>query len=407
MIGNSIFKHLGWRWIPYLAIIVESVALVGTAICYWPPVITRGDEDITSWKRIKSLDYLGLVLFGGGLTTFLIGLTWGGTADHAWKSVGCILPIVLGFIAFCLGFVWEAFAKNPLFPPSLLRQFYQFTVLLAAAFVAGMNFYSMAALLPQGSLYMFSPDPTQIGLISLPNNLMAIALGVVLPMVSHKIKYMKYQLICSLFLQLVFVAASAGAVAPNNKVAWMILPALGVPTFGWTTTLTYAIASLHVPHSRLGAAIGLLGTIRATGGAVGNSIFSTIFRHSSTSHAGKAIAGVAFSHGFSPKSLPELIPAVIEYNIGIPTNGLLEIPGVTPQLADTFQSALRNAYGQAFKLVFLCTIPFGALALLCAFFVEDSTQYMTNHIQLKMPGRQEHGATDEVEKVAATARHEE
>lgn len=380
---------------------------MGTAVCYWPPAITRGEDEPTIWKRIKTLDYVALLLFGGGLTIFLIGLTWGGTTDHAWKSVGCVLPIVLGLITFCSAFVWEVWAKKPLFPISLLRQFRQFTVLLAAAFVAGMNFYSMAALLPQGSLYMFSPDPTQIGLISLPYNLISIALGVVLPMFSHKIKYMKYQLVCSLFLQLAFLAASAGAVDPNNKVAWMILPALGVPTFGWTTTLTYSIASLHVPHSRLGAAIGLMGTIRAAGGSVGNAIFATIFQHASNSRAGTAIADVALRHGFSPKSLPELIPAVIEYNIGLPANGLLTISGMTPQLADTFQSALRTAYGQAFRLVFLCTIPFGALALLCALFVEDATQYMTNHIQVKMPAHHKHSAADIEDKLVVTSHHVE
>jgi hypothetical protein len=150
----------------------------------------------------------------------------------------------------------------------------------------------------------------------------------------------------------------------------MILRTLGVPKFGWTTILIYSITSFHVPHSRLGAAIELMRTIRATGGSVGNAVLATVFQHASTSHNGSVVAEVTLSHGFSLKSLPELTSTVIEYNIGVPNNGLLKIPGMTPQLADVFQSALRSAHGKAFKLMFLCTIPFGALALLCACFAK-------------------------------------
>lgn len=37
-----------------------------------------------------------------------------------------------------------------------------------------MIFYSMSALLPQGSLYIFTSDPIEIGYIALPNGLLQV-----------------------------------------------------------------------------------------------------------------------------------------------------------------------------------------------------------------------------------------
>lgn len=39
----------------------------------------------------------------------------------------------------------------------------------------GMIYFSMSALLPQGSLYIFTSDPIQIGLIALPNGIVQVS----------------------------------------------------------------------------------------------------------------------------------------------------------------------------------------------------------------------------------------
>lgn len=231
---------------------------------------------------------------------------------------------------------------------------------------------------------MFSTDPVAIGVIALPNNLATVITGIILPVIAHKIGYVKYQLIGALTLELVFMAASVSSVDPLNKALWMALPAIGVPVFTWLTILAYAIAGLHVPHSNLGVAVGLLGTFRATGGAVGNAIFNTIFNNRFNDLVGPEVMRAAIQSNLSVELAPALIPAAIEYNLGLPSNGLLQIAGVTPEIASALQAAVRQAYAGAFKLVFYCTIPFGVLALVGALFVEDSTRYMTNHVQQAM-----------------------
>jgi MFS family permease len=386
VLGNALNEYASWRWIFYIGIIVEAIALAGTAFFYWPTPRPQGDFDKSRWEEFKEIDFVGLLLFVAGLTTFLIGLTWGGSATHPWNSASCIAPIVLGFLGIvaCLTYDFKV-AKNPMFPLSLFNRWRQYTLLLAILFISGMNFYSMAALLPQGSLYMFTTNGLQIGVYALPNTIMQGIAGVLFPMVAHKIGHVKWQLVFALALQAIFIAATATSVYPNHKLAYIFLPAFGVPMFIWVTIMSYAIASLHVPHSKLGVAMGLLGTFRGAGGAVGNAVFDTIFVNRFASYGPSAIAETALSHGLKPQDLSQIIQGTIEYNVGVP-EALSHVSGMTPLIQDALRMSVRGAYGHALKIVFYITIPFSVIAILCAVFVEDPTIYMTNHVQFAMDG---------------------
>ena len=47
------------------------------------------------------MDFVGLVLFSGGLAVFLIGLSWG-SGSYSWKSAHVIATIVVGAIGLIL-----------------------------------------------------------------------------------------------------------------------------------------------------------------------------------------------------------------------------------------------------------------------------------------------------------------
>lgn len=290
VLANVLNEYATWRWIFYIGIMIETVALIGTAFTYWPTPRPRGDYDKSRWTEFKEIDFLGLILFTCGLTSFLIGLTWGGSTGHPWSSASTVVPIVIGLVVVVATFAFDSsISSNPLFPRYLFVRFTGFSSLLVVLFISGMSFYPMASLLPRGSLYMFTTDGLEIGILSLPNTIMQGICGVAGPLVAHKIGHVKWQLVVALALQATFVAAAAGAVYPNEKMAYIFLPAFGVPMFTWITILSYAIASLHVPHSVLGVAMGLLGTFRAAGGGVGNAILDTIFEDRFNAYAGPEI----------------------------------------------------------------------------------------------------------------------
>ncbi|KAI1009423.1 hypothetical protein LB504_003024 [Fusarium proliferatum] len=402
LLANAMYKYATWRWLFYLAIIVQAISLVGTALFYWPTTHPQGDFEKSRWTQFREIDWIGLGLFTAGLAVFLIGLTWGGTTSHPWKSASTIVPIVLGLFTIIAAFIYDFFiAKAPMFPLKLFSTIRGFLLVIVVLFISGMNYNSLSALLPQGSLYMFTTDGIEIGVLALPNTLMQGVCGFLVPLFSHKIGHIKWQFVAGTAFQAIFIGASAATVNPNHKLAWAFVPAFGVPMFVLCTILGYSIASLHVPHSHLGLAMGLLGTFRSAGGAVGNAIFNTIFQDKFKTYSGEEIARAALQSGLNATDLGLIIPGTIQHNLGVP-GALDAVPGMTPEIQDVLRHAVRQAYGRAFQFVFYITIAFSTVAVICALFVEDPTAFMTNHVQSAMVGRGHSGVVDEAAPVTST-----
>ncbi|KAF2454145.1 fungal trichothecene efflux pump [Lineolata rhizophorae] len=373
----------GWRWCYYLGIICNVPSTLGTYFFYFPPTRPQRDYDKTRWQEIKELDYIGCFLYTGGVTIFLIGLTWAGSEGHPWKSASVIAPIVIGVLTIVACFVYDfTLAKDPFFPFSLMRRLRDFTMLLVIVFVAGMIFYSMAGLLPQATMYLFDNDPVQIGIISLPNGFGQFFFGAVMTQFFGKIGHLRLQIIICIALQTIFVAAYAGVI-PNNKSAWMAFQFFGMGPFALITLACYVVAGLNVPLRHLGLASGLIGTFRSGGGAVGNAIFNTILQSVSKTEVPSRITAAALALGYEAENLPALIGAAQENAVGVP-GAFAEVPGITPALQAAAIEATRQGWAQAFKMVFYSTIPFGVIALACGCCISDPSKYLTNHTAVHM-----------------------
>ncbi len=197
-----------------------------------------------------------------------------------------------------------------------------------------------------------------------------------MPIVLHYTKKPKWHLVGALVIQGTFTALFAYAL-PSHKAAWMAFQFFGQGCFAFLIVLTVVNTSLHMRHSDLGLAIGLIATFRAAGGALGDSVFGTILNGVVNAQLGPRIIAAATKEGFKG-SLAQLVPAVIDNALGIP-GALAKVNGVTPAIEAATFAAYRAAYGRAFQLVFLSSIPFSVLAVVAALFIKDASQYLTNH----------------------------
>lgn len=108
----------------------SAVAIIGTAIVYFPPTHPQHDYGKTRFQQVKELDFVGIFLFSSGLTVFLVGLSWAGQPQHPWRSVSVIAPIILGFLTFAACFVYDFTVrpKNAFLPLELFRNVRGFTL---------------------------------------------------------------------------------------------------------------------------------------------------------------------------------------------------------------------------------------------------------------------------------------
>ncbi|KAJ9618122.1 hypothetical protein H2204_013169 [Knufia peltigerae] len=385
LIANALQSNTaaGWRWCYYIGIIFGVLSTAGTIVFYFPPSRPQYDFDKTRWQEIKEIDYIGFLLYTAGLTILLIGLTWAGSANHPWTSASTIAPIVVGFVTLIACFVYDfTVPTRPFFPLELFREIRGFTVLLVVVFVAGVVFYSMAGLLPQGSLYMFTPDSIQIGIIALPNGISQFLFGGVATILMGKVGHLKLQVIVMLMIQTAATGAYAGVI-PGNRAGWSALQFFGQGAFALITLLCYVIAGLNVPLRHLGVASGLIGTFRSAGGSVGNAVFNTILNGLIKEQIPARLAQVVEENSMPADTLATLIPATMQNALGIP-NSFAKVPGITPQVEAMAATAFKEAYAFAFSRVFYASIPFGCLAIIAALFILDPSKYLTNHTAVKM-----------------------
>ncbi|RFU24960.1 hypothetical protein B7463_g11378, partial [Scytalidium lignicola] len=382
LVASQIAQHATWKWLYWMIVIYAGFTGGGVLLFYYPPTRPRRDYDKTRRQQLAELDWIGILLYTCGLTVLLVGLGWAGSEGHAWKSASVIAPIVLGALTFfaCFAYDWTI-AKKPLFPFSLFSKLKEFSLILIVLFVAGMVFFSMASILPQCSTYVFDSDPIQVGIMQLPNGFGQLVGGAILPSFIHRIKHIRMQIIVAVAIQTIFTACYAATI-PGHKAAWMALQFFGASTFAWSTLCGYVTVGVNVPLSELGLATGIVGTFRNSGGAVGISIFNTIRNGVLGSQLGPRVTKAALANGFpdDPQLLEALITAAKGAVLGKPTEVAFKgLPNVTPELISATVTAFRGAYAYAFQRVFYSTIPFGIIALIAAWFIEDASQYLTNH----------------------------
>ena len=371
------YIHATWRWTYFVGIIYAAVAIAGTFFFYFPPSRPQHDFEKSRWQEFKDLDFIGLLLFTGGLTIFLVGITYLGRSDYSKSLVGSTIPI--GAIIFIGAFVYDfTIPKNPIFPFKLLSMFRKYTVHLIVLFISGMIWQAIVTLGPQATLWMYTNDPVEIGKTLIPSNFSGVLGGWIMPSLLHKIKHIRYQILFALLMQTAFTASYA-AVVPHHKPAWMAMQLFGQSCFTWVTSLAYVSSSLYVPLEELGVSAGLIGTFRSAGGSVGNAVFSTILNNVVDNNLSDDIVAAALGAGYPANNIGQLIPAVIQNAAGVP-NAFAGVPDVTSAVIAATGTALRNSYAHAFRLVFYSTIPFCVIAFAAAWFVSDPSHLLNNHV---------------------------
>ncbi|SMR54784.1 unnamed protein product [Zymoseptoria tritici ST99CH_3D1] len=107
IIGGAFVKVTTWRWLFYINL---PFCAVGLAII--PFVLRYKRPESTFEEKLSKIDWIGSFAFIFGMTTFLVGLSWGGS-QYPWSSAATLVPLILGLATvFCTGLYERFLAKQ-------------------------------------------------------------------------------------------------------------------------------------------------------------------------------------------------------------------------------------------------------------------------------------------------------
>ena len=161
MVARSfqLYTEQRWRWCYYLGLMVNAIGLVLWFVFYHPPdyrmlhVGGRPKRDM-----VKSLDWVGMLLFIGGLSVLLIGLNWGGTT-YPWSSAHVLATLLVGIATLAAFCVWEAFTTTEtIYIPMKLFRNIPYDGLVVCAAVGAMIYYSSLVMWPTLIQALWFPD---------------------------------------------------------------------------------------------------------------------------------------------------------------------------------------------------------------------------------------------------------
>ncbi|KAF5599510.1 drug facilitator PEP5 [Fusarium pseudoanthophilum] len=356
--AGAFVKYQTWRWSYYLNAFVYGTTTVLVTCFYHPPPTTLRRQQSRLDDLFAQVDYFGIMLFVGSIASIMIGLTWGGNT-YPWSSSQVIATLVIGcagLLAF--GLYERLFTRQGIFHHDLFVS-RNFPILLFVCVVDGMLLLGVNVLFSQQIASMFTTDAVKIATILTPY-LATSAFGC-LPagILMARTKSYRTILVASLIWCSLFVGLMA--LLNPSRLSWAYaFSAL----FGCGTAVTTVIpGTLSVSG-------------RALGGAIGITIFTSIYHNKMGTALPKAVGSVLTAAGHS-SLLPDVLGAL---NSGNPT-ALSHVSGLPASLIPKVLAANDHANTYSWRFVWIAISVVVAANAVAACFLKSVASQMNSHVE--------------------------
>ena len=110
------------------------------------------------------------------------------------------------------------------------------------------------------------------------------------------------------------------------------------------------------------------------------AIYAAAFNTRLEKYIPNYVGTAALRAGLPKTSLREFIEALAGNEVA----ALQRIPGVTPAIIQAGVAAMKQAFADGFRVVFIIAAPFGVLACIACFFIADLKSSMNYHVDAPM-----------------------
>ena len=159
---------------------------------------------------------------------------------------------------------------------------------------------------------------------------------------------------------LLFTAGIIGmaTIEPGDSINAMVFNGLAGLGFGAPLVLIVAGVQLSTPHHLIATATAVTTSARAVAATVFTAIYSAALTTRLDKYIPAYIPKAALAAGLPPASLPAFIGALT----GTDPAAVLQVPGVTPTIAAAGVAALKQAFADGIRIVYIIAVPFGVIA---------------------------------------------
>ena len=139
---------------------------------------------------------------------------------------------------------------------------------------------------------------------------------------------------------------------------------------------------LYCSPQDIGLASGFLGSAKQVAGTIATAIYVAILDNRIAVDLPRDVSATAVNAGLPSSSLTDLLEAV---SAGT-TAAYDAVPGMTASILGKVTEAVKTAYSQSFRTVFLASIAFGGLSVIAACFAEGVDARFTKDVAAMLGG---------------------
>lgn len=192
---------------------------------------------------------------------------------------------------------------------------------------------------------------------------------------STRFRTIRIPLFTSFVLYTAFLVAFA-TVQPGDNVNQIVFAAgLGVG-FGGPLIILIAATQLSVPHSAIALATAAIVSARALAASAFTAIYVAAFNTRIAANLPAYIAKAAVQAGLSAEAIPAFVQAMAAGN----STAIEAVPGVTTALINQGSAAVKSAYADSIRIVYIIAAPIALVACVMVYFLGDLKKMMDYHV---------------------------
>ncbi|KAJ5611177.1 major facilitator superfamily domain-containing protein [Penicillium lagena] len=371
--------HTGWRYFYWIQMGLWGATAIGLFIGYRPPKRHTQLDHLSFGAKLLRLDLPGFFLLTVGLTLLLTGLNLGGGL-YAWAAAPVLVTLIIGITTLLAFGIYEwKFVTTGILHHDLFRggknRGRTFGLCIGLMFIEGIIFFSFVIFYPVLISTLFENDPFLLAVRQLPWWIAGTFGTVTFGYFSTKFKTIRMPLFAG-FILLTGGTIGFTTIQPTDGLNTWFFAALAGFGFGAPLILIIVGVQLSTPHHLIATATAATTCSRAVAGSMFTAIYSAALDARLAKYIPSYVAEAAVRAGLPKSSLGPFIKAITADD----SDALQSIRGVSPTIISAGITALKQAYADGLRVVYIIAAPFGLLACVACFFLGDLKDVMNYRV---------------------------